>query len=145
MPFKYLFVYNFEIHCRKIFSKIVYDNDFKVIKILEEIKFFNKKKLIIDIGANDGMSYRIMRKFTKNAKIISFEPNEINFKILKNFQPLDKLFTCKKIALSNIRKNNHFLRHISKNMLLHRWQVLVKLELKKDCKKFLHIKNLFKK
>ena len=27
----------------KFFSKIVYDNDFKVIKILEEIKFFNKK------------------------------------------------------------------------------------------------------
>ena len=53
----------------KFFSKIVSDNDFKVIKILEEIKFFNKKKLIIDIGANDGMSYRIMRKFTKNTRL----------------------------------------------------------------------------
>ena len=59
----------------KYFSKLIYDSDFKIIKILEKKNFFNNKKIILDIGANDGMSYNIIRKFTKKAKIVSFEPN----------------------------------------------------------------------
>jgi len=70
----------------KYFSKFIYDSDFKVIKILENKNFFDPKKIILDIGANDGMSYNIIRKFTKKAKIISFEPNNYNFKNLKKIE-----------------------------------------------------------
>ena len=45
-----------------------------------------KKKLIIDIGANDGISIKIIRKFVKN-KIASFEPNIQNY---KKIQKLNK-------------------------------------------------------
>ena len=55
----------------KYLSKIIYDNDFKFIKILENNRFIKIKKLIIDIGANDGMSYKIIRKFTRKTKIVS--------------------------------------------------------------------------
>ena len=67
----------------KFFSKIIYDSDFKIIKILEKNNFFKKKNMILDVGANDGMSYSILRKFSKNTKIISFEPNIYNYKYLK--------------------------------------------------------------
>ena len=63
----------------KFFSKIIYDSDFKIIRILEKNNLFSKKQLILDIGANDGMSYNIIRKFAKNVKIISFEPILYNF------------------------------------------------------------------
>ena len=67
----------------KYLSKFIYDSDFKIIKILEKNNFFDKNKLILDIGANDGMSYNIIRKFSKYSKIISFEPDEYNYKNLK--------------------------------------------------------------
>ena len=86
-----------------------------------------------------------MRKFTKNAKIISFEPNEINFKILKNFQPLDKLFTCKKIALSNIRKKQSFFTPYFKKYAITQMAGISKIGVKKRLRNSLHIKNLFKK
>ena len=80
----YLFIFSRYI-VGKLFSRILYDSDFKIIKILEK-KYFLKKNLILDIGANDGMSYHILRKFSKNSKIISFEPNVFNYKILKKIK-----------------------------------------------------------
>ena len=47
------------------------------------------------------MSYYIIRKFSKNTKIISFEPNNTNFKKLKKIEKIDRLFKCKNFALSN--------------------------------------------
>jgi|TARA_Y100000310_G_scaffold198444_1_gene198485 FkbM family methyltransferase len=85
----------------KLFSKIIYDNDFNIIKNLEKNNYFDNKNVVIDIGANDGMSYQTIRRFTKKPKIISFEPIDDNFRILKKFKKEDKLFNCLKIALSN--------------------------------------------
>ena len=77
----------------KYFSKLIFDSDFKIIKILKKNKFFKSNKLIVDIGANDGMSYNIIRKFDKNCKIISFEPNLTNFKNLKKNEKKDFFFS----------------------------------------------------
>ena len=129
----------------RYFSKFIYDNDFKIIKILERKNFFKKKRLIIDIGANDGMSYKIMRKFSKSAKIISFEPNEINFKILKGLEPLDKLFTCKKVALSNIRKKQSFFTPYFKKYAISQMAGISRTGVKKRLQSSLYVKNLFKK
>ena len=70
----------------KYFSKLIFDIDFNVIKILERQNYFQNDKVIVDIGANDGMSYQIMRKFSKNTQIISFEPIVENFNILKKLK-----------------------------------------------------------
>ena len=80
----------------RFFSKIIYDTDFKVLNLLEKLNYFNKKELILDIGANDGMSYKIMKKFSKKTKIISFEPNSDNFKKIKEYE--------KKISNSYVKK-----------------------------------------
>ena len=67
----------------KYFSQLIFDNDFNIIKILERQNYFQNDKVIVDIGANDGMSYHIIRKFSKHSEIISFEPITENFNILK--------------------------------------------------------------
>ena len=85
----------------KYFSKFIFDVDFNIIKILERQNYFKDDKVIIDIGANDGMSYQIIRKFTINTRIISFEPILENFKVLKKIKNKDKLFNCHNKALSN--------------------------------------------
>jgi len=67
-----------------LFSKYIYETDFKILKILNKNYYFdNPKRPIIDIGANDGISYRIIRNFLRKNLIISFEPLKINFKKLK--------------------------------------------------------------
>jgi hypothetical protein len=74
----------------KFLSKFIYDSDFQIIRLLARKKIFNKNRLILDIGANDGMSYHIIRKFIKNSKIVSFEPNIYNFRNLKKIEKNDK-------------------------------------------------------
>ncbi len=129
----------------KYFSKIIYDNDFKIIKVLENNGFFIGKKLIIDIGANDGMSYKIIRKFASKAKIISFEPNEYNFNNLKKIKFKDKLFTCKNVALSNSKKKQSFFTPYFKNYVISQMAGLSKSGVKKRLQTSLHVKDLFKK
>ena len=128
----------------KYFSKIIYDSDFKIIKILEEKHFFNKKKLILDVGANDGMSYNIIRKFTKKAKIISFEPNNYNFKNLKKIEKKDKLFKCKNIALSNLNEKKEFFTPYFKNYAITQMAGISKTGIKNRLKNSLFFKNIFK-
>jgi len=129
----------------KYFAKIIYDNDFRIIKILENCNFFRGKKLILDIGANDGMSYKIIRKFTSEARIISFEPNKLNFKSLKKMELKDKLFTCKKVALSNFKKKQSFFTPYFKEYAITQLAGLSKSGVKKRLQTSLHIKELFKK
>ena len=103
----------------KYLSRIIYDSDFKIIRILERNKLFVQKKIILDIGANDGMSYNIIRKFTKTTKIISFEPIKHNFNKLKKIEKNDKFFKCFNFALSSQNKNiNFFLPYFKKYPLL---------------------------
>ena len=54
----------------KFFPRIIYDNDFKILKYLNKEKIFDNKRIIIDIGGNAGMSYYAIRKFVKNIKIL---------------------------------------------------------------------------
>ena len=129
----------------RYFSKLIYDSDFKIIQILDKNNFFNNKKLILDIGANDGMTYAIVRKFTKKAKIISFEPIIQNFKILKNFKKSDKLFKCFNIGLINNKdKKNIFIPYykqypITQMAGINRKGVITRLKIS------LYIKNIIKK
>ena len=129
----------------KYLSKIIYDNDFKFIKILENNRFFKGKKLIIDIGANDGMSYKIIRKFTRKTKIVSFEPNEFNFKTLKKIEFKDKFFTCKKVALSSSKKKQSFFTPYFKKHIISQIAGLSKSGVKKRLQASLHVKDLLKK
>ena len=128
----------------KYFSKFIYDSDFKVIKILENKNFFDPKKIILDIGANDGMSYNIIRKFTKKAKIISFEPNNYNFKNLKKIEQIDKFFKCKNIALSNFNQKKSFYTPYFKKYAITQMAGISKSGVKKRLQSSLFFKEIFK-
>ena len=140
----YLFILSRYIIGR-FFAKIIYDSDFKVIKFLENLNFFNKKKLILDIGANDGMSYNIIRKFSKKTKIISFEPNSYNFNVIREYEKKDNLFQCKKIALSNKNQNKIFFTPYFKNFAITQMAGLSRSGVKKRLEQSLYIKDLFNK
>ncbi len=88
----------------RFLPKIIYDHDFRILKNLKKNILLNKKKVILDIGGNDGMSYYAIRKFIKGIKIISFEPIHHNFLNLKKIEKKDKFYNVFDTALSN--KNN---------------------------------------
>lgn len=72
----YLFIF-FRYITNKYFSKYIFETEFKILNILKKKNYFvNKKKIIIDIGANDGISYKSIRNFIKLTPIISFEPQK---------------------------------------------------------------------
>lgn len=129
----------------KYFSKLIFDSDFKIIKILKKNKFFKSNKLIVDIGANDGMSYNIIRKFDKNCKIISFEPNLINFENLKKIEKKDFFFKCFKFALSDKNQKKNFFTPYFKNYPITQMAGVNKAGVKKRLESSLFIKNMFKK
>ena len=79
----YLFIFSRYI-TNKFFSKIIYETDFNILYYLKDTNFFSKKS-VLDIGANDGISVKIIRKFIKN-KIISFEPNIENYNKIKKLK-----------------------------------------------------------
>ncbi len=128
----------------KFFSKFIYDSDFKIISILESKNFFNQKKIILDIGANDGMSYNIIRRFTKKTKIISFEPNNYNFRNLKKIEKIDKLFKCKNVALSNFNKKENFYTPYFKQYAITQMAGINKSGVKKRLQSSLFFKEIFK-
>jgi len=129
----------------KYFSKFIYDVDFKIIKYLLKNNFFKKNKLILDVGANDGMSYQILRKFAKDVKIVSFEPNIYNYKNLKKLEKKDKLFNCRRIALSNINERKAFFTPYFKDFAITQIAGISQQGVKDRLKKSLFVKNLFKK
>jgi len=128
----------------KYFSKFIYDSDFKIIKILERKNFFCKKKIIVDIGANDGMSYNIIRKFNKKTKIVSFEPNNYNFRNLKKVEKIDKLFKCKNVALSNFNKKENFYTPYFKKYAITQMAGISRSGVKKRLKHSLFFREIFK-
>ena len=129
----------------KYFSKIIYDTDFKIFKILEKNGYFNRKKPIIDIGANDGMSYYAIRKFVRNTKIISFEPNSLNFKFLQKIKLKDSLFELKKIALSDKKGEKIFYTPFFKKYALSQIAGISKPGVLDRLRNSLYVKNLSKK
>ena len=66
-------------------------------KILES----NNINCIYDIGANTGQYALKMRRYGYNNRIISFEPLEDAFQVLKDFSSNDEKWTVKKYALGN--------------------------------------------
>ena len=101
--------------------------------------------MILDIGANDGMSYKIIRKLLNNVDIISFEPNINNFKDLKKIEKEDKNFYCKNVALSNKREKKDFYTPYFKNYAITQIAGISKSGVKDRLKKSLFINNLMKK
>jgi len=130
-----------------LFSKYIYETDFKILKILNKNYYFdNPKRPIIDIGANDGISYRIIRNFLRKNLIISFEPLKINFKKLKILKNKDKNYKIYNCGLSNvnIKKRKIHIPYFKKYSLsffagIDKVSVISKLKIS------LHIKNLLKK
>ena len=129
----------------KFLSKFIYDSDFQIIRLLARKKIFNKNRLILDIGANDGMSYHIIRKFIKNSKIVSFEPNIYNFRNLKKIEKKDKFYKCENLALSNVNQKQNFFTPYFKNYAITQIAGVSKSGVKNRLKKSLFIKNIFKK
>ena len=91
------------------------------------------------------MSYYIIRKFSKNTKIISFEPNNTNFKKLKKIEKIDRLFKCKNFALSNKNKIQNFFTPFFKNFPISQISGISKDGVKARLKESLFVKDLFKK
>lgn len=129
----------------KYFSRIIFDNDFNFIRNLEKKRYFNSKKVIIDIGANDGMSYKILRKFSKQTKIISFEPIKKNFDLLKKFENRDNSFRCFNKALSNKNIKKRIYIPFFKKYSITQMAGVDKEGVLKRLKKSLYVKEIEKK
>jgi FkbM family methyltransferase len=82
---------------------IRFSNNFFEIQFLDFLrKHFPKQDGIIDIGANIGNHTLFFAKFLNPKTIYSFEPVDVNFKILtKNVENYKDKCICYKIALSN--------------------------------------------
>lgn len=139
----YLFIF-FRFLTNKFFAKLIYETDFKFINYIKNLDFF-KNKAIIDIGGNDGISIKAIRKFTNN-KIISFEPNKKNYsKILNLKKKIDK------IQVYNIALSNKKLDEVSiyeayfKTYHLSPFDSLSKKNVIKHLRQSLLIKNIEKK
>ena len=113
----YLFIF-FRYLTNRFFAKIIYETDFKILFYLKNLKFFSKS--IIDIGANDGISIKAIRKFVKN-KIYSFEPNKINYKKISKLKTRMKTLVTYNFGLSNKFSNKIYIyeAHYKKYHLTH--------------------------
>ena len=142
----YLFIFT-RFLTGRFLTKYIYDVDFKVIKILDENNYFdNLNNPIIDIGANDGMSYKTIRNFLKKNKIISFEPVNYNFKKLVKLKKKDKNFKIYKFGLSNKNSSNKKLFiPFFKKYAITQFAGIDKDGVIKRLEKSLYISNLLKK
>ena len=80
----YMFIFARYI-TNEFLSRYIYESDFKILKYLKRSNFFlkNNKKIILDVGANDGISIKAIRNFVSDVKICSIEPSKTNFEKLK--------------------------------------------------------------
>lgn len=138
----YLFIFSRYI-TNRFFSKIIYETDFNILYYLRGTNFFSKKS-VLDIGANDGISVKIMRKFIKN-KIISFEPNIENYNKIKKLKKKINDLSIYNIGLSNKVSNkvNIYEAHFKKYHLSP-FDSLSKNNVIKHLKDSLFIKNIKK-
>lgn len=91
-----------------ILTRFIFESDFKLLKFLK-IDKINKNKKILDIGANDGISIKAIRNFIKYSKIVSFEPDTINYKKLQDLKKKDKNLIIFNYGLSNKVKKKTIL------------------------------------
>jgi FkbM family methyltransferase len=141
----YLFIF-LRFITNVLFSKYIYETDFKILKILNKNHYFdNLKKPIIDIGANDGISYKSIRNFLHKNLIISFEPIKINFKKLKILKNKDKNYKIHNCGLSNVNIKKKVQIPYFKKYLLSSFAGIDKVSVISKLKSSLNIKNLLKK
>ena len=78
-PKLYSFIHSIKNKCFvNFYLKKVHEPDFKAFKLICQ----NRPQLFLDIGANVGMSALSFFTLKSNAKVISFEPNPINYSYL---------------------------------------------------------------
>jgi FkbM family methyltransferase len=134
------------IFFRILFTKYIYDTDFKILKILRNNNYFNDRKIpIIDIGANDGVSYKFIRNFIKKNLIYSFEPLKSNFKKLKKIKKKDQNYKILNFGLSNKTMFKKIFIPYFKNYELSYFASLNKQSSILRLKNSLFIKNLLNK
>lgn len=98
---KFLYKLNFKlIHKYNYYFGI--NSSIKKILIKKKIK----ELIIFDVGANIGQSVDRFRKYKKNSKIFSFEPNPNIYKILKLKKKNDPNLFTYNIALSDKKKKS---------------------------------------
>ena len=66
----------------------------------------DKKKIIVDVGASDGLFYKSIRHIGIKNKLYAFEPLKENLKYLRQISKKDKNFKYESVALGN--KKSHF-------------------------------------
>ena len=95
-------------HLNYYFNNSYEEETFKFIKKLSTKH--DLKNFFIDVGANVGI-YSLYFKKNFNSKIIAFEPDEKNYKLIKSTinQNKFKNFYLKKICLSNKNSSKKFL------------------------------------
>ena len=142
----YLFIFS-RFLTGSFLTKFIYDVDFKIIKILEKNGYFeNLNNPIIDVGGNDGMSYKTIRNFLKKNRIISFEPINYNLKKLVKLEKRDKNFKVYNYGLSN-KKSSHKKLFIPffKKYAITQFACIDKNGVINRLKKSLYVRNLLEK
>jgi FkbM family methyltransferase len=95
-PQIYEFVYNIKnTHLINFYLKKVHEPDFKVLNLI----FQEQALLFLDIGANVGMSALSIFTLKPQAKVISFEPNLINYPYLDKLVDKFSNFQYKQVGL----------------------------------------------
>jgi FkbM family methyltransferase len=141
----YIFIFTRFI-VNKLFTKYIYDTDFKILKILRNNNYFNDLKIpIIDIGASDGISYKFIRNFLKKNLIYSFEPTKIKFKELKKLKSKDENYKILNYGLSNETISKKIFIPYFKKYALSYFASLNKQSSILRLKNSLFIKNLLNK
>ena len=70
---KNIYIYIFSKYLyQSYFYRFFFEEEFKILKYIQN----RKKRVILDIGSNSGVSAKSIRLFNKYNKIISFEPNK---------------------------------------------------------------------
>jgi len=142
----YLFIFSRYL-TSKFLTKFIFESEFEILKILNKNKYFRKsQKSLIDIGANDGISYKTIRNFLPTSKIVSFEPLFSNFKQLIKLKKKDKNFKIYNYGLSNKISNMRKLYvPFFKNYGLTPFAGIEKKGVLQRLKKSLFIKDLLNK
>ena len=142
----YLFIFS-RYMVNKFFSNYIFESEFKILKILEKNLYFKDlRRPIIDIGANDGISYKSIRNFLKKKLIISFEPLVSKFNELKNLKNKDKNYIIYKYGLSDkISKNINLYVPYYKKYELTPFSGVNKKSVISRLKESLFVKNLLNK
>ena len=135
--FNLIYFFNDKVS-REISIRGIFDYD----QLFTTIKFFKKKRIFIDVGANIGNHSIFYSKYFK--KILSFEPSKISFKVLSlNVENLKniKIFN---FGLSNISKEFYFDDKATKNVAGLKFKKKGKIPVKAEVfdEKFKKLKNI---